>query len=422
MSLRQSSEGLPVWAIPGAAHPAVQLNRAGKYIIALCVFLGGFVINEPAPYELLLMATMVVFLMMGLRLSKISILLATLFILFNIGGLISMMQMPVYKEAPKYLAVSFFLALSSVFFAALIESDMRRLRVIYRAYIVGALVTAILGIVGYFDLFPGSRIFTLYDRAKGAFQDPNVFGPFLILPTLYLIYGTLYRKMEHAPLRIGMLLILLLAILLSFSRAAWGLLLLSGFILYLTLLIAERNQLARLRLAMVGIVGTVGLVLLLIIALQFDTVGNMFAERAQAVQSYDGGEFGRFARHAVGFAWAMERPLGMGPLEFGLTLGADPHNIWVKSLMAYGWLGFASYLTMTIFTLFGGGRLLRLKRPWQPYLQCAYAAFLGHIIIAYVIDIDHWRHVYLIIGIIWGCMALEIRHGAKNNQLPVQAY
>jgi hypothetical protein len=27
-----------------------------------------------------------------------------------------------------------------------------------------------------------------------------------------------------------------------------------------------------------------------------------------------------------------------------------------------------------------------------------------------VIDIDHWRHFYLLIGIIWGCAGLEHRY------------
>ena len=105
----------------------------------------------------------------------------------------------------------------------------------------------------------------------------------------------------------------------------------------------------------------------------------------------------------------MSNPLGIGPLEFGRILGEDTHNIWVKSLMGYGWLGFAAYLAMTVMTLVGGGRLLLRERPWRPFLQVAYAGFVGHIVIAWVIDIDHWRHVHLLIGIVWGCMVLERR-------------
>jgi hypothetical protein len=48
-------------------------------------------------------------------------------------------------------------------------------------------IAALFGIAGYFNLFPGAEYFTRFDRARGTFQDPNVFGPFLVLPTLLLI-------------------------------------------------------------------------------------------------------------------------------------------------------------------------------------------------------------------------------------------
>ena len=396
------------------ARPTFSSRTISRGLLAIIVFLGAFVINEPAPYELMLVASIGGFLIFGLRLSSHAISLAALFLLFNIGGLLSMFQMSDYKEIPLYLMVSLFLGLSSVFFCAVIEADMGRLRLIYRAYVAGALITALLGILGYFHAFPGADVFTLYDRAKGAFQDPNVFGPFLVPPVLYLSYGLLQRNMTFAPVRAAILLILMAAILLSFSRAAWGLVIISGGLLYALQFASEQRTEKRMQMIIILVSGLAVFTVILLVALQFEEVGAMFSERAKAVQEYDSGNLGRFARHAIGFEWALENPLGIGPLEFGLTLGEDTHNIWVKSLMAYGWLGFATYLTMTIWTIFGPLKLLLLDRPWTPYLQVAWVAFVGHIIIAYVIDIDHWRHVYLMIGVIWGCMALEKRWRLKE--------
>ena len=107
---------------------------------------------------------------------------------------------------------------------------------------------------------------------------------------------------------------------------------------------------------------------------------------------------------------AMEHPLGIGPLVFGKIFFEDTHNIWLKALLDYGWLGFASWLTMIVWTIAGGFRILFRDRPWQPYLLCAYVVFLGHVGLGSVIDTDHWRHLYLLIGLIWGCMGLEVRH------------
>lgn len=394
------------------ARPGAKL--LARWTVALTAFLGAFVINEPAPYELFLLLIMVLFLLFGMRLSQLAISLGVLMVVFNIGGMLSMFTMDDYKEIPLYLAVTLFLGLSSVFWAAAIESDMMRLRSLMRGYVVGATITSLLGIAGYFGLFPGAELFTLYDRAKGAFQDPNVFGPFLILPALYLLYGMIYRSAVLAPARLFLLLILLAGLFLSFSRGAWGAIVISGLCLYAMMLMTEVSDRMRGKLILIGAAGLAVLIALLVVALQFDAVYDMFEQRAQAVQEYDGARLGRFARHMIGFEWALENPLGIGPLEFGLTLGEDTHNIWVKALMAYGWLGFFAYLVLTLATLIGGGRLVGRARPWQPYLQCAFAAYIGHIVLAWVIDIDHWRHVFLLIGIIWGCMALESNHQTQK--------
>ena len=408
-------------ALAAQPAPANAAKTIARWTIGFIAFLGAFVIREPAPYELVLVVAMAAFILFGMRLSRLSITLATLFVIFNIGGLLSMFTMADFKEIPLYLAVSLFLGLSSVFWCAAIEEDMGRLRTIMRGYVVGASITSLLGIAGYFNAFPGSSLFTLYDRAMGAFQDPNVFGPFLVLPALYLVYGLLYRSFSLAPLRAALLGIIVLGLFLSFSRAAWGLIVFSGLLFYVLVLATETSEKMKLKLIVAGALGLATIVFMLVVALQFDAVSDMFEQRARVVQEYDGAELGRFARHAIGFQWALENPLGIGPLEFGLTLGEDTHNIWVKSLMAYGWIGFASYLTLTIATIFGGAKLIGRKRAWQPYFLCVYATYIGHLLVGWVIDIDHWRHVYLIIGIIWGCMALEGRYQIAQAQQKVRS-
>lgn len=389
---------------------AINGDAIVRWIIGFTAFLGAFVIREPAPYELFLCFTMAAFLMFGMRLGAHAIVLTGLFVLFNIGGLLSMFTMADYKDVPLYLAVSLFLGFSSVFWCAVIEAEPARLRILMRGYVIGAVITALLGIAGYFNLFPGASMFTLYDRAAGAFQDPNVFGPFLVLPAIYLLYGILNRGAGLMVPRLALLSVILFGLFLSFSRGAWVAMVLGGGIFYFFLLATESSAVVRARLIVLGVLGIATIALMLMVALQFDAVASMFEQRARVIQEYDGARLGRFARHAIGFAMALENPLGIGPLEFGLKFGEDTHNIWVKSLMAYGWIGFISYLTITVMTLVGGVRLLGRKRPWQPYLLCAWSVYAGHIVLAWVIDIDHWRHVYLLIGIIWACMALEARY------------
>lgn len=386
------------------------LRLIGSAAVTVGVFLSGFVISEPAPYELWMAGLVGLWFILGLRISRYTFPLLALLITFNVGGMLSLTQMKDIADGPMYIAVSTFLALTAVFYAAIIEDSHRRLQLIFNAWAFAAVITSTLGILGYFQVFPGSEVFTLYDRAKGAFQDPNVFGPFLVPPSLYLVHGILTGNLRAAPLKAAALLILALGVFLSFSRAAWGLFLLTILLLIFVMLLKERTGAFRLRILVLSLAAILMMVASLVIALQFPKVSELFSMRAQLVQQYDGEYLGRFARHRIGLTMMMERPLGIGPMVFGTIFPEDEHNIWLKSLTTYGWLGFVSYIVMLCWTLYLGFKNLLKDRPWQPYLMIGWIGVIGHVAIGNVIDIDHWRHVYLLFGIVWGCAALEARH------------
>ncbi len=401
---------------PRVAHPQrATLRLIGSAAVTVGVFLSGFVISEPAPYELWMAGLVGLWFILGLRISRYTFPLLALLITFNVGGMLSLTQMKDLADGPMYVAVSTFLALTAVFYAAIIEDSHRRLTLIFNAWTFAAVITSMLGILGYFHAFPGSEVFTLYDRAKGAFQDPNVFGPFLVPPSLYLVHGILTGNLRAAPIKAAALLILALGVFLSFSRAAWGLFLLTIILLIFVMLLKERSGAFRLRILVLSLAAILMMVASLVIALQFPQVSDLFSTRAQLVQQYDGEHLGRFDRHRIGFTMMMERPLGIGPMVFGTIFPEDEHNIWLKSLTTYGWLGFVSYVGMLFWTFYLGFKNLLKNRPWQPYLMIAWIGVLGHAAIGNVIDIDHWRHVYLLFGVVWGCAALEARHMRDPN-------
>lgn len=389
------------------------LGIIGSMLVAVGVFLSGFVISEPAPYELFMAGLIGLWAIVGLRISRGVAPLLVLLVLFNVGGMLSLTVMKELAGGPMYVAVSLFLALSAVFFAAIVEARAARLELIFKAWVASALITSLLGILGYFHAFPGAEAFTLYDRAKGAFQDPNVFGPFLIAPSLYLLHGLLSGRILAAPLKVIGVLILALGVFLSFSRAAWGLYLFCVVALVFVMLLKERTGAFRLKILILSLSAAGLMILALIVALQFDKVADLFSSRTQLVQEYDGGHLGRFDRHRIGFLMAMERPLGIGPMVFSTMFPEDEHNIYLKSLTTYGWLGFACYIALIGWTLSAAFKALLRDRPWQPFLMISFITLLGHSVIGIVIDTDHWRHFYLLLGVLWGCLALERRHNRK---------
>ena len=259
------------------------LRLIGTACVALGVLLSGFVIAEPAPYELWLALIIGLWFILGLKISRSVAPLLALFLTFNVGGMLSLTQMRDlgggHLDGPIYVAVSTFLALSAVFYAAIIEDNANRLKLIFNTWVIAAIITASLGILGYFHAFPGFGIFTRYDRAMGAFQDPNVFGPYLVAPTLYLIHGILIGDLKKAPLKAFGLSILAFGIFLSFSRAAWGLFGFSAVALIFFMLLKHRSNRFRLRILVMSLAAIMLMVVGLIIALQFHQVSDLFSTR-----------------------------------------------------------------------------------------------------------------------------------------------
>lgn len=60
---------------------------------------------------------------LGLRISRCTTSLLALLITFNVGGMLSLTQMKDIADGPMYIAVSTFLALTAVFYAAIIEDS-----------------------------------------------------------------------------------------------------------------------------------------------------------------------------------------------------------------------------------------------------------------------------------------------------------
>ncbi|MBL8581041.1 MAG: hypothetical protein JNL61_02290, partial [Rhizobiaceae bacterium] len=288
----------------------VALASAGA--VALGVLLSGFVLNEPAPYELYMAGLIAVWALFGLRISRAVAPLLTLLVTMNVGGLVAMTQMKDLSQAPMYLAVSLFLALTSVFYAAVLEARPALYRVVFATWTIAGTLTAVLGILGYFGDLPGADMFTRYGRATGGFQDPNVFGPFLALPAIYMLHRLLTGRLSELPVVLPPLLVLTGGIFLSFSRGAWGLFCVAALLLAIILLIQHQRGAVRLRILVMGLGALVLLAVGLLAALQIPAVADLFSARAQLVQDYDAARLGRFARFGLGFQLAAEHPLGIG--------------------------------------------------------------------------------------------------------------
>ncbi len=94
------------------------ISLVGSCLVTIGVFLSGFVIAEPAPYEVFMAGLIGLWALFGLRISRATAPLTVLLVLFMIGGILSLTVMADLGTGPMYMAVTGFLCLTAVFFAA----------------------------------------------------------------------------------------------------------------------------------------------------------------------------------------------------------------------------------------------------------------------------------------------------------------
>ena len=388
------------------AEPGIRM--IGHALVLLLVFSGFFVLVEPAPYELISLTAFAFFLLVGMPIRRELGPMIFLLIVFIAFGFPAATQARAQEEAFFYMTVSAFLVLTGIFFAAYVANNpVENTARIRTAYIGAGLLAAATGIVGYLGLLPGTEIFTLLGRAKGTFQDPNVLGPFLILPALCLLLTVLTGRFTQIVTRLPLLLFLLLAVFFSFSRGAWLHFILSaGIMVGLHFLLSSDPRLRFRILVMTGVALGLGVAVVLA-ALSIESVADLFRERAVLLQTYDDGYGGRFSRQVLGFQLMIENPLGLGALEFAKIFPEDPHNVYLKAFSISGWAGGAAYLALIGLTLARGAVFVftvpRMRTVFLPF----YATFVGLAVLGLLIDTDRWRHFHLLLGVIWGLLAAE---------------
>src|SRR5207302_247786 len=162
-----------------------------------------------------------------------------------------------------------------------------------------------------------SDLFLRYGRARGTFNDPNVLGAFLIFPML-IAMGRIFAGRRGPLAACALVALFASALLLSFSRGAWGQAVFAALLMMVLSFLTSRSGVERLRILLIACVGVAVLAGLIVLLLSFDSVAALFAERASFEQGYDVGQFGRFGRHVLGALLALDHPLGLGPLWGGV--------------------------------------------------------------------------------------------------------
>ncbi len=380
-------------------------NTAFASVLLFCLMASShYVLREPAPYDLMMVATAGMLFMLGLRIPAGVALPFGLMALVLCGYMIGGTNARYIDLSITFLQTSTYLTLTFAFYTAVVAaSPDRALKALWGGYILAGLCAAFLGIGGYLGFIPSSDILLGAGRAKALFEDPNVYGPFLVPPTIYAIWRMTTRGVGPAVFFWGPIAtILVLGLFLSFSRGAWLHMMLSAGAFAVLAGMAPETRGQRGRIVMIAMLLGVMLTLAIGWAISIPEVRELLEQRL-GLQSYDTKQGGRFSGQFEALKMAMLNPFGIGPNNWGMIAAQDTHNVYLNVFVGGGFLSLVGLVGAFGLTVVRGFRYA-MTGPRRGVFIVAFASFIGLIAEAIIIDINHWRHLYLLMGMMWGLM------------------
>lgn len=377
-----------------------------RTLVIAAMLLEIVVFREPAPVDMMIVFSLGLGLFLGkLSFKAISTLVLASLTGFALANLVSMHNSFDMERALWYLAVTLYLIASWFFFVGVMSRyGLSFMNTLINAYCFAGLISAALGVGGYFHLLPDQDTLLLAGRARGLFKDCNVYGPFFVPMALFSLVRILdSRNQIHAKLWAAFLfLAAAIGMLLCFSRGCWlncGVAL--GVFLLVQMVPANFDKENLLNFRVAGMTVAVG-VLTIFVLVNTAAVQNMLAMRItdSGLQGYDRV---RFATQRESLEAAEEHPLGIGPGQAEIMFGYATHSMYMRVMSENGVIALISLL---VFIGATAARALQVARqtesPWLRNISLVvFASIIGHLANSVVIDTVHWRHIWFIYALPW---------------------
>jgi O-Antigen ligase len=372
--------------------------------VAMGILLLAVVRFEPAPSDVILAVVIAVAFVTGRmsldRVPPAAVVLVGLYLAIN---LLASVEVTNAGRAAGFLSVTVYLCVFAVWLTSYVESS-RRARLIVRSYLGAALASSLLALAALLLPIPGKDFLTFGPRAMALFKDSNVFGPFLVPAALILVEELATPRLLRSRwvVKLAMFLLLSLGVFFSYSRAAWlnfGI----GVAIVLLVLGLRRGGGARVLKLLVALMLAAATLAAVVAATQS---AEFLQERAR-FQQYD---VGRFNAQQHGLAWAEAYPFGLGPGQFESFVSISAHSTYVRTLAEEGFIGFVPHVLLMLVTLhWAAQNVIRGRNPYGVGSAALLGAWAGLLANSFFIDTIHWRHLWLIAGLIWAGRAAAAR-------------
>ena len=405
VALAQSPPPLALVVLGGVGLLALLGLALVRYaaVVALGFALFGIVFVEPAPPDIVFAVAIAVAAVTGLmhlrRIPPAIALLLGAYLILNVISAVSTVD-PVHAGLSAHAGFFFFfitayLVVFAVWLTAWIDSEAR-MRLILRMLLVAAFCSAVVGVLAPFLPLAAADGWHQDGRAKAFFEDPNVFGPFLVFPTLILVEELLEPRLLRSGrvMKLALFVVFSLGVLFAYSRAAW----LNAAVGALTMLAVFALRRGGGRKAFV-LIGTIAVAITVFFgAIVLSGSGDFLEERAR-YQAYDED---RFTAQRTGLELAISSPFGIGPGQYEGVVGYAAHSTYVRALAEQGFLGLLAVILLFLLTLGAAARNAIAGRGTFGIGSAALlAAWCGTLANSLFVDTLHWRHLWMIAALVW---------------------
>lgn len=370
-----------------------------KWLVFCTFSLFGIVQMEPAPVDLLFFAIIPLGLLNGelsfKQFRRSSLVNSTVWI-FLLITLMSLLISADLMHSFQYTIITVY-CIGIFYFVKMYVRSAEQMSVIMIGYILGALLGVGVVALDYAGIAP-PEVFVEQTRARGFFKDANVFGPFLIPPILILaeeLWRPALLKKWPLWLRFLSMLCLVAGLFFSFSRAAWGNLLVT-FMVYFLLNVRQLSKKQRYILLWLVILTAVTLSALVLLL----GMGDFLQYRASAVQDYDSERFGA---QIMGIRLGITNLFGIGPGMMDVNGLFAPHSLYIRTFAEQGIFGILSFLFLVILLMIPAG-LQAIKSNDKLFglsSSLIFSISFGLLLNSFLIDTIHWRHFWFVLGLLW---------------------
>jgi hypothetical protein len=386
---------------------AVFSTRNLLFLIAVLAM--NYTLMRPSPVDMLYIASFLVTFVYMTLFPRIEVTRRTIFLTLLLAGwavsyfLASMPHLGEEFVAFELLAKTFAISIGIIGAFVSMSWNQRNFETFMKVYIVSCVIASILGTIGFLTQM---ELLTWDGRAKGLIDDPNMYGSFLI-PALVFCAYFLSRGQGSKILLSGALAVVLLGILLSFSRIA---VVASLFCFFAYIFFHNRGNPRRLILIVGGLLAT-GVLMFAFASITSAEFTAKLLDRLTFAKSYDLGEEGRYHRYLLVLPMIMQNPIGVGVLQLEKIFPEPIHNIWLSSFVNYGWGGGLSYVTLAIGSVVVS--LRNYRRTKNEITIALLISLVGIIFCSTLHEGEHWRQSWLFYGLVWGFNAYNLDAGSK---------